>query len=330
MSTEQSYDELYDKGFDEKDTAIEVLEEETPVEEEEIEEESLEEEESEETLEQPTDEEDAPEETDGEPDEDTEEDATEEEPSDSTEEPETYSITIGGQEVNLTLDEMKLFAQKGGDYTRKTQDLAKSRAEIEFMKEHGLSHEDLVTLKDIKTGNKEAFAAIAKQAGIDPLDVQEDTSYKPEVAQRNFELEDVVSEIRNDTTNGSVIDGWISALPQNVKDSMAETPAILKGLHVDTVNGIGKEIMPEVIKQLAINPNADFVSLYQSVGNEIVSRQEPKEEEKPSKPEAKRETKKRAAVSKKKTQSSHLKDHQDVWDDDELFESMKKQLEDLK
>lgn len=312
MSEEQSYDELYDKGFEEQDTSVEQSEEDI-IEEEEVEEES---------LEQPTEEDESEQEEEA-LDEEEETDTTEEDESDSIDEPETYSITIGGQEVNLTLEEMKLFAQKGGDYTRKTQDLAKSRADIELMNEKNLSHEDLVMLADIKSGNKEAFAAMAKQAGIDPLDVEDTSSYVPEVAERNFELEDVISGIREDTVNGSTIDGWISALPQGVKKVLAEQPAVLKGLHIDTINGVSKDIMPEVIKQLAMNPNADFVDTYQTVGNKAV---EPKKAE--PKEEATRETKKRATITKTKT--THLKDHQDIWEDDKMFETMKKQLAALK
>ena len=311
MSEEQSYDELYDKGFEEQDTSVEKSEEDLV--EEEVEEES---------LEQPTEEEESEQEEEA-LDEEEETDTTEEEDSDSIDETETYSITIGGQEVSLTLEEMKLFAQKGGDYTRKTQDLAKSRADIELMTEKNLSHEDLVMLADIKNGNKEALAKLANNAGIDPLDVEDTSSYVPEVTERNFELEDVISGIRDDSVNGSTIDGWISALPQGVKKVLAEQPAVLKGLHIDTINGVSKDIMPEVIKQLAINPNADFVDMYQAVGNKAVKskKAEPKEE-------ATRETKKRATIAKTKT--THLNDHQDIWDDDKMFETMKKQLAALK
>jgi len=330
QSDEQSYDELYNQGFDEQNTEVKAHEEKEEV----IEEDNIEED-IDTSKEQPTEEEESEEKKESkeesEEDESKEEDTTEEKDSDSVEE-EIYTITIGGQEVNLTIDEMKIFAQKGGDYTRKTQDLAKNRADVELMIEKGLSREDLVMIADIKSGNKEAFAVLAKQAGIDPVEVEEDSTYKPEVVNHNYELNDIISDIRNDSVNGNTIDNWVAALPNSARSSFADNPAILKGLHIDTVNGVSKEIMPEVIKQLAMNPNADFVQVYQSVGQAYVNRKaETKEKEIKTvskKPEAKRETKQRANISKTKT--THLKDHQDIWEDDELYESMKKKLADMK
>ena len=312
MSTEQSeYDELYAKGFNEQITDVDAVEEVAISTEEEVESEEQPEVVEVEPTEEPLDEE-------GEPEADTE---TEE---DSNESEQKHSITIGGQEVSLTLEELRIFAQKGGDYTRKTQDLAKSRADIELMNDKNLSHEDLVMLADIKSGNKEALAVLANKAGIDPLDVDENSSYKPEVVEKNYALQDVVSEIRNDKDNGTIIDNWIAVLPEDVKSSFAKQPEILRGLHIDTKNGIGKEIMPDLIKEMAMNPNIDFVETYNTIGQKIVNSREAKE----VKPEATRETKKKATVTK--TKKTHIKDHQDVWNDDELYEKMKKQLADLR
>jgi len=332
MSEEQSYDELYDKGFNEQDTTVDNTEEDST--EETLDDATVEEEivkeEVDESLEQPTGEE-TKEETEETSTSEEETDTTEETKSDSVEE-ETYSITIGGQEITLSLEEMKQFAQKGGDYTRKTQDLAKNRADIELMNEKGLSHEDLVILADIKAGNKEALAVLARQANIDPLDVEENPTYEPKVEQRNFELEDVISDIKNDANNLGTIDGWLSVLPDATKKSFADNPAILKGLHADTVNGISKDIMPEVIKALAFNPNADFLATYQAIGQAVVNSKAVEEPEAKAevKPQASREDKLKATANKSRPKNTHLKDHQDVWEDNDLYESMKKQLAEMK
>ena len=322
-SEEQAeYDALYAKGFDESLTSTEDVVEEDVVEEEQ-------EEAQEETEEQPQDE-DESEQEDETLDEEEESDTTEEEESDSDEKPEPKKRTLKykGQELSLTEDERDALAQKGFDYTAKTQDLSLNRADIEFMAENGLSHKDLVMLNDIKNGNKEALAKLANTSGIDPIDVEDDSAYVPEVKETNYALKDAVDAIKADTENAPVIDGYISALPQSVKDVFVASPNILSGLHQDVRDGLAKEIMPEVIKQMAINPNADFMQLYASVGNQVVSAkgEAPKKE---TKPEAKRETKKRASVTKSKS-NANLKEHQDVWNDDKLFKDMKAQLARMK
>ena len=190
------------------------------------------------------------------------------------------------------------------------------------MTNRNLSHEDLVILADIKDGNKEALARLANNAGIDPLDVEDNTSYAPKIDNTNYELQDVVESIRSDADNGTLIDNWLGALPNSAKVAIADNPQILKGLHIDTISGVSKDIMPEVIKQLMLNPSANFVETYQVVGQKTV-KQEATEEVK-AKPEANRETKKKASVSK--TKPSKIKEHQDVWNDDELYESMKAKL----
>lgn len=309
--TEEQFQELYDKGFDEKDTT--VIEETEEVEE-------VEEEVEEPPVEQPAEDEES-DDVDGEPDEDTE-DESEEKSEDSVTD-EKFTIKIGGQDVELTLDELKVFAQKGGDYTRKTQELAKYRAEIEAINENGLSKEDLAILADIKKGNKEALALLANNAGIDPLELEAETQYKPVVKERNYELEDVVNTIKADTENSALINNWLSALPDSTKSIFSADPKALSDLYEHTKHGYSQKIMPEVIKQMAMNPQADFLRLYQDTGNRIFSAEQEKQQEK--KPEATSSVKKKASISKK-APKTHIDDHKDVWEDDELYRKMHEML----
>ena len=311
MSTEQvetntpeelSYDELYNKGFEEK--SIEVEEEES---------ESTEEEE---TLEQPEDTDEA--ETEVEIDE-SEQETEEEESEDSNEqssEEELFAITYKGQEIKVNKEELIALGQKGFDYTSKTQDLANKRKLIEMADEYGIDEETLATLGESKKGNKEAFATLANKLGIDPYELDTEANFKPEIKETNYELDDAINAIKADAENSPVIDNWINMLPSNVGKVFAEKPKALAGLHQDTKNGLSQKIMPDVIKTLALNPDADFIQTYQEVGSRVIQRKE-------EKPEAKRETKKKMTVSKKKV-SKHTNDAKDIWDDDELYEKMQK------
>lgn len=295
-NTQSSYDELYDKGFDDGLTEVDSIEEE-------------------EILEQPED--DSEPETDTHTDEDEQETEDGEELEDSvdTSEEDTHTIQYKGQDMNLTKAELVELAQKGFDYTTKTQDLSSKRRFIELAEEYDIDEEILANIGESKKGNKEAFATLANKFGIDPYELDSEADFKPVIEQKNYELDDAINEIKADTEHSGTVDNWINMLPPKVGNEFAMNPNILRGLHTDTRSGLAQKVMPEVIKTLALNPNADFLETYQSIGSQVVS------ETKEVKPEASRETKKKMAVSKKKV-SSHTTDHQDVWSDDDLYKKM--------
>ena len=314
MSEEQSYQELYDKGFDEGFVDEPSSEEEEVVEEEE------------ETVEQPEEEEES--ESEESPDEEEEADTEESNEEDSIEKQEEeepkYSIKLGGNDIELTVEELKILAQKGGDYTRKTQDLAKHRQLVELATEKGISVEDLAVLADIKDGKKEALARLSKQAGIDPLDVDGEGDYSPVVEEKNYALKDVIEEIKSNPENSIKVDRYLSAMPDTIKEQLVRSPDVLRGLSVDSMNGVADKIMPDVIKQMMINPHIDFKETYQAVGQKVFAQEQTKVSEK--KEEAPRETKQKASITKRSTKKV-LDDHKDVWEDQELFEKMNKMLD---
>jgi len=302
----EEYDKLYDEGFNDGLEPTEELEEDIDTDEEQPEEEQ----------EEATDEADNESET-----EDVEEEG------DLDTDSKMWKINYKGQELELSDDEMKSMAQKGFDYTSKTQSLASQRGLVEVALENELTQEDLKILADVKKGNKEAMAMLANKAGIDPYEIEDNSGeYKPEVVNRNYELEDVVENIKSDVQNSVAIDSWITNLPGNVVDNFKATPAILKGLHDDAKQGIAQKIMPGVLKHLAMNPGQDFVQVYQAVGNEVMSQPTTEETPKQSTPPS-RETRKKASISKKSSSSRQLNEQKDIWEDDALYAKMQKMRE---
>lgn len=312
--SQEEYDELYSQGFNDgiEDSEENITEEESeeleqPTEEEEVQPEETLDEEVEEATDEP--------EEDSDDTENQEDVATDEE--ESNEDDAYLTIERFGEKINLTREEAQKMSQLGWDYTSKTQDLATQRKRLEII--DGLPDEVLQALKDTSSGNIEAFATIANQFNIDPFDVDGAGDYKPQIIEKNYELEDVVNEIKADSNSSNTIDTWMKELPNSVNEGFANNPNILRGLHVDLKQGVANKIMPEVIKTLKLNPTADFVQTYQSVGQKMLSTRE----EKPAKPEASREIKKKATPVKVKS-SKHMKDHESVWDDNDLFMQMRK------
>lgn len=332
-SNELTEQELYNKAFEEADVDIvvtdnTVIEKETyeiPTEEIEDEEEITETEEdetSEENEEENNEDLEQSNETDDGDDQEAEDENSNEEVKNGR------TIKWNGQEIFIDDNEIEGFIQRGFDYTKKSQDLAKWRGFIELIDESGLSKEDLKALQDAKSGNPDAIAHLVKSSGVDIYDIKEDTSYAPVIENKNYELEDVINTIKKDETNSVKIDRYIETMPEQTKKVLAQNPAILQGLYEDTVNGTADKIMPEVIKTMVMNPNADFLQTYKSIGESIYSQKQQVKEEKvvEAKPEVSREIKKKATISKKS--NSKIKEHQDVWENEELFEKMNRLMDD--
>lgn len=288
-------------------------------------------EESEEVVEQPNDEDETPDEVvEDESTEDSTDDKVEAEPTEETEESKEEPsddfaevLKWKKKEIPVTRDELITLAQKGFDAEKKWQESAKKRPFNDIIDANDLSVEQLQTLADIvKSKNPEALALLAEQSGIDMFDAER-KSYQPTVETKNYALDDVIAEINEDEDVANQMNDYVSSVPQSVKDTLTSNPDVLRGLNMDMRNGIGQKIMPEVIKQLAINPNQDFVELYRGVGTKVFnSEQQRKEEVKTeSKPEATRIDKKKVGVSKKVSAPTKniTDDYDKAWDDDKHF-----------
>lgn len=166
---------------------------------------------------------------------------------------ETYKIKAGDVELDLTPDELKVLAQKGLDYTKKTQALAPWRKQISAMQEAGLGENDVNLMIDVLKGNKEAIAEVLKRTKVDPLEVDVDAkdSYVPNQYGKDetqLAIEEVVESIIHDPeyqTTAKVVDEvWDSASRQQ----MAQNPALIRGLHEEIKMGRYEIVAPMATK----------------------------------------------------------------------------------
>ena len=232
-----------------------------------------------------------------------------------------------GQEIPVTREELIALGQKGFDSEKKWQEAAINRPIKEVLDKFGLSIEQLTMLGNIvKDKNPEALALLAEQNGIDLFEAEK-KNYKPVVENKNYELDDVIAEINQNEELAVQMNNYVSSVPQKIKDMFIGKPDVLRGLNQDMKQGIAQKIMPEVIKQLAINSNQDFIELYQSIGKRVFSQEAPVAEVSP-KQVATREDKLKVAVSKKTpAQEKRIVDDYDAsWDDNAHFEAVRRRL----
>lgn len=136
-STEEAANQflnMWDSEEQPTDEETETTEDEEVVEESEEDEVETEEVSEDEETEEEVEEEDNDEEEEDE-DEESEEESEEDEEDEAEEEDSVYTIKVDGEEIEVSIDELKAGYQRQSDYTRKAQELAKERKENEAIQD---------------------------------------------------------------------------------------------------------------------------------------------------------------------------------------------------
>ena len=177
-------------------------------------------------------------------------------------------LMVDGEEIPINdIDELYTMASAGGRVTQKFQELAKHRRTISAIQEAGLTDDDINTFIEAQKGNKEAIASLVKKAGVDPLDIDEDSAegYTPSqygMSDTEQAIADIQQSISSDaeyTRTAHVIDEvWDDAS----RNQVIENPNIIMGLHNDMRSGLYDRVAPEA-KKLAIadgmrRPSIDY------------------------------------------------------------------------
>jgi len=168
-----------------------------------------------------------------------------------------HKFKANGQEFEFTVDEMKanfgkMFGQSM-DYTKKMQTIAPWRKTISAMEENGITTDQINTVIDVLKGDKDAAAALLKQAGIDALDISDEKAeeYSPKnYGKSNEELEliDVLTSIDSDPegtiTQHVVSNQWDEAS----RAKLVSDPKMIQALHSDVKNGVYDKVAPMAMK----------------------------------------------------------------------------------
>jgi len=286
---DDSEDALYDMSMDE----LEKLARNTDIEQPDDEEVPMDSDGSDDNDEPEVDEDTEPEEeAEVEPETDDQPAETEEVGTTDTGKKETYVIPAVGTKIECTLDELKDLASRGADYTKKMQEISPWRKQIEAMREHNVSQDDINMLIDIKAGKKEAILNLVKQAGIDPLDIDLDSiKYTPsEYGKTDADI------VLRDTVRRLAVDGDVYSRTEAIVDSewdsksrqaLLGNPSMIEGLHNDVKSGLYDKVMPEMVKMKMLDGGRlSDVEYYIKAGAMVTE----KLKQAPSQVDAKRET----------------------------------------
>lgn len=201
---------------------------------------------------------------------DDEDDTTEEGQKAATEAVEEFigkKFRANGQDFEFSQEEIneqfETVFGKAMDYTQKMQKIAPFRKMISALESEGISHDQLNVAIDALKGDKGAIKKLLEQNQIDAYDLTADEensgAYVPGNYGKNdtaLAIEEITSKIGGDeefkiTTN--VIDEqWDGASRQTI----AENPQMIEGLHNDIVSGLYDQVAPIAMKMKVLDGNS--------------------------------------------------------------------------
>lgn len=172
--------------------------------------------------------------------------------------------------------------QKGTDYTRKTQDLARYKKPLLMLEKAKLLDEDNVSFYiDLMNGNQEAIRKLLKDKNIDTFSLpsdEEPINYVPgpnTISDVELAIDDTVRDIESKPYGNSFIND-VYRYDNRSKAYISQDPRIMEVLFQQKQSGIYDKIVTEVERQKIIgniSPNTPFIDAYYSVGSMMLRQQ---------------------------------------------------------
>lgn len=181
-----------------------------------------------------------------------------------------------GKSIQLNSPEEAIaLMQKGVDYTRKMQDIARYRKPMMMLEKANLLNEDQISFFiDLSNGNQEAIRKLLKDKGIDTLDLPSDDepiNYNAgthKISDTEVELTEQVKELQVQE-GGPEFLKEVLAYDQASRNNIYAEPRILSILFNQKKSGIYQKIADEVERQRILGQipdNVPFINAYNAVG----------------------------------------------------------------
>lgn len=184
-----------------------------------------------------------------------------------------------GKEIQVKdADEAVRLMQMGANYNLKMSALKPSLGMMRQLDEAGLLNPDTVAnvIDLLKHKNPAAIAKLAKDAGVDPLDVKEEdvNSYVPKAApvdESREQLESVLDEIQHSPSYARVLK-TVQTYDKQTKELITQQPAVLKYFDQHMQSGIYDTINAEIDRRKAtgsLGASTPFLQAYKQIGDEL-------------------------------------------------------------
>lgn len=192
----------------------------------------------------------------------------------------TQPIKANGKtiEIKSPEDAVRLM-QMGAGFNRKMQDIQPHLKTLRFMEQNNLLNVDqseLAFLVDLRNKNPDAIKKLVKDAGIDPLDFnnEEEVKYQtniPQVTDQQVVFREAIDNLMVEEAGRETVaiaNTWDAQSHQVLMD----TPELLNVIHEQRQLGIYDRIVAEMDRQKALNripASTPFLAAYKQVGDHL-------------------------------------------------------------
>lgn len=187
-------------------------------------------------------------------------------------------LKANGKTIELKSPEEAIqLMQMGANYTKKMQAITPYRKVLTMLENHNLLDENRLSfLIDLDKKDPEAIKKLIKEAGIDPLDI--DQKKEPAYLEGNHRVSDeevqfktAVEELRSNPQGIATLQE-INAWDQASKEVLWKNPELMEVIHVQRENGIYAQIHNEIERRRTLGTiaaNTPFLQAYKIVGDDL-------------------------------------------------------------
>lgn len=234
-------------------------------------------------------------------------------------------VEVAGHKITInSKEEMLAYIKRGAStFEKKPETFVEEKTILE---QAGLTADDLKLIADAKAGSKEAIALIAKRAGVDILDVENEMAdaYKQQTQYYvSTDVDEIAREILNDAEHASEFKKIASSLPADFMQEVTSNAKDLKAFSSHIKSGIAQKVIPLAINAQIVN-GGSFIDNYNKIGLELMTKEQTKQQEKTREQSDRvKEMRKRAGSGGGETPQKKELSGEDIWEmSDEEFSKL--------
>lgn len=191
----------------------------------------------------------------------------------------TAPLKANGKTIDIkdAEDAIRLM-QMGAGFGRKMQDIQPHLKTLRFMEQNNLLNVDqkeLAYLVDLRNKNPAAIKKLVKEAGIDPLDFNndEEVNYQsniPEVTDQQVVFREAIQNLVDQDGGRDTLAVFTNTWDVQSHEKLMEDPSLLEVIHEQRQLGIYDRIVSEMDRQKALGKipqSAPFLAAYKQVGD---------------------------------------------------------------
>lgn len=190
----------------------------------------------------------------------------------------TAPFKANGKQMQVdNVEDVVRLMQMGANYNRKMAGLKPGMKILKTLEKHQIDESKLNFLIDLDRKDPAAIARLVKEAGIDPIEMDLDTSYTQsnyEIGDGEMALEQVIDDIRDTDTYSRTLDIVGSNWDSKSREAVADSPELLRDINTQVGNGVYDVISNEVDRARALGQLMGLtdIAAYHQVGQALQAR----------------------------------------------------------